>query len=116
MNDLPAKALDLHDDVSSMMNTNLYSILFSACAALSNERAITFGKQLLEQMPQMLYGDLILTGSAINMLMKFGEVKEAERLFHTAKKKSVVLFGAMMQGQSNQLYHYEEPTFVSQAT
>jgi pentatricopeptide repeat protein len=98
MNDLPAKALDLHDDVSSMMNTNLYSILFSACAALSNERAITFGKQLLEQMPQMLHDGLFAIGSALHMLMRFGEVKEAERLFSQMKKRDASSYGVMMNG------------------
>jgi pentatricopeptide repeat protein len=98
INGLPEKALDLFDHVSSMLNPNLYTILYSTCTNLSNDRAITLGKQLLIDMPHVFNDDLIVIGSAIHMLMKFGEVQEAERLFSQMKKRDAASYGIMMNG------------------
>jgi pentatricopeptide repeat protein len=97
-NNMPMKALDLYNEASSMLDANLYAILYSACAGLSNERAITLGKQLLERMPKMFADDLIVMGSAIHMLMKFGEVQEAEGLFSRMKKRDAASYGVIMNG------------------
>jgi pentatricopeptide repeat protein len=98
INGFPEKALDLFGQASSALNTNMYTNIYSACAALSNERAITLGKQLLDKMPRMLNDNLIVMGSAIHMLMKFGEVQEAEHLFTSMKKRDVASYGIMMNG------------------
>jgi pentatricopeptide repeat protein len=98
INGLPEKALDLFDRVSSMLNPNLYTIMYSTCAALSDDKAITLGKQLLSSMPKMLEGDSIVFGSAIHMLMKFGEVQEAERLFSQIKQPNAACYNVMMNG------------------
>jgi pentatricopeptide repeat protein len=95
---MPMKALGLYNEASSMLDTNLYAILYSACAGLSNERAITLGKQLLSSMPKIFEDDSIVMGSAIHMLMKFGEVREAERLFSQMKKPGATSYGVMMNG------------------
>jgi pentatricopeptide repeat protein len=97
-NNMPMKALDLYNEASSMLDANLYAILYSACAGLSNERAITLGKQLLDKMPKMFEDNLIVMGSAIHMLMKFGEVQEAERLFSQIKQPNAAGYGAIMNG------------------
>jgi pentatricopeptide repeat protein len=78
INCLPERAMDLFDQASSALNANMYINIYSTCAALSNERAIKLGKQLLHKMPKMLNDNLIVVGSAIHMLMKFGEVQRAE--------------------------------------
>ena len=104
-NNLPEKALELFDDVSSEANAVLYTIVFSACADLSNERAVQSGKKYLEQTPSSLLNDALLVSSAIHMLMKFGDVtrrtslSHAERLFYKLNKKSIVTYGAMMKGK-----------------
>jgi pentatricopeptide repeat protein len=98
LNGLPEKALDLFDHVSSMLNPNLYTIMYSTCATLSNERAIMLGKQLLDEMPKILEDDPIIIGSAIHMLMKFGEVQRAEHLFSKMKEKDVASYAIMMNG------------------
>jgi pentatricopeptide repeat protein len=98
LNGLPEKALDLFDAVSSMMNANLYTIMYSACATLSNDRATTLGEQLLEKMPTMFNDNLIVMGSAIHMLMRFGDVKQAERLFSLIKEPDAASYGVMMNG------------------
>jgi pentatricopeptide repeat protein len=98
INDLPEKALDLFEHASSMLNANLYTIMYSACAALSDDSAITFGKQLLDKMPKLLNDNPIVMGSAIHMLMKFGEVKQAEYVFSRMKKRDAASYAVMMNG------------------
>jgi pentatricopeptide repeat protein len=98
INSLPEKALDLFGQVSSMLDTNLYTIMYSTCAALSDDRAITLGKQLLSSMPKIFKDDSIVMGSAIHMLMKFGDVQEAERLFSQIKQPNAASYGVMMNG------------------
>jgi pentatricopeptide repeat protein len=98
INGLPDKALDLFDQATSMLNANLYTIMYSTCAALSNERAITFGKGLLDKMPKTLNDNLIVMGSAIHMLMKFGQVQEAECLFSQMTKPDAASYGVIMNG------------------
>ena len=76
-----------------------YLILFNACAALSNERAKALGQRVLKQMPSAFLDNENLVNSAIDMLMKFGDVTQAEHLFKQLKKKTVVSYGALMQGK-----------------
>jgi pentatricopeptide repeat protein len=87
INGLPEKALDLFDQVSSMLDAKLYTIMYSTCATLLNDRAVTLGKQLLSGMPHVFQKESIVMGSAIHMLMKFGEVQQAEDLFSSMKKR-----------------------------
>ena len=77
-------------------------ILFNACAALSNERAKTLGQRVLKQMPDAFLKHQNLVNAAIDMLMKFGDVAQAEHLFKHLKNKTVVSYGALMQGQWEQ--------------
>jgi hypothetical protein len=99
MNNLAEKALEVFDGVSSEANDVLYTIVFSACADLCNERAVHFGKTLLEKMPSTLFNSTVVISSAIHMLMKFGDVTHAERLFRRINQKNVVTYGAMMKGK-----------------
>ena len=57
------------------------------------------GQKLLEELPDTLLDDSVLISSAIHMLMKFGDVPQAERLFQKLNKKSIVTYGAMMKGK-----------------
>jgi PPR repeat len=97
-NNMPMKALDLYNQVSSMLNANLYTILYSACSAKSNEKAIMLGKQPLSDMPPTFEDNLIVMGSAIHMLMKFGDVKQAEHLFSKLNKRDASCYEAIMNG------------------
>ena len=95
---MPEKALDLFEKVSTSSNEVLYIIGFSACAALSNTRAKTLGKKLLQQMPQLFLTNHIVMSSALHMLMTFGDVEDAERLFSRVKNPNMAISGVMMNG------------------
>ena len=97
-NKLPEKALDVFDDVSSEANDVLYTIAFSACADLSNERAVQSGKKYLEQMPRTFLNDTVVISSAIHMLMKFSDVAHAEDLFSRMKEHDAYSYGVMLNG------------------
>jgi hypothetical protein len=96
---MPEKALDLFEKMSVKSNEVVHLIVFNACAALSNERAKTLGKKLLAQMPRSFLEHVNLVNSAVDMLMKFGDVTQAEILFKLLKKKTVVSYGALIQGK-----------------
>ncbi|CAF4857801.1 unnamed protein product, partial [Rotaria magnacalcarata] len=56
------------------------------------------GRKLLNRIPKNFLNDDKLLTSAINILMRFGDVSSAENLFQTIKKKDIVAYGAMMKG------------------
>jgi pentatricopeptide repeat protein len=92
------KALDLFKQMPFNLDDMNYTILFNACAQLSNDRAKQIGRKLLHQMPKQFETNNYIQSSAIDMLMKFGDIKNAEHLFQMNKKKSIVTYGAMMNG------------------
>ncbi|CAF4779253.1 unnamed protein product, partial [Rotaria magnacalcarata] len=49
-------------------------------------------------MPRNLRNDNIVLTSAIHMFMKFGDIRLAESLFQSIKKKDVYTFGVLMNG------------------
>jgi hypothetical protein len=95
---MPEKALKLFDEVAGQANEVLYTMVFSACAALNDENAKKRGMTLLQEMPQSFRDDLVVTSSAVHMLMTFREVKDAEHLFRRHRKKSVISYGVLMKG------------------
>ncbi|CAF4702971.1 unnamed protein product [Rotaria sp. Silwood2] len=92
------EALDLFEQMHLNLNNITYSIVFNACAQLANDRAMKIGKQLLDEMPNNYRNDNTVLNSAIHMLMKFGDVQGAERIFNLIKKKDIITYGAMMKG------------------
>ncbi|CAF4180671.1 unnamed protein product, partial [Rotaria magnacalcarata] len=56
------------------------------------------GKKLLAEMPENYRNNNITSTSAIDMLMKFGDVESAERIFRSAKTKNINIYGALMNG------------------
>jgi pentatricopeptide repeat protein len=98
---MPEKAIELFEKISIKVDEVIIIILFNACAKLSNDHAIKVGKDVLNRLPNSFLHHQNLINSAIDMLMKFGHVKDAERMFEQMKKKSIVTYGAMMQGNSH---------------
>ncbi|CAF1433559.1 unnamed protein product, partial [Rotaria magnacalcarata] len=75
-----------------------YTVVFNACAKLCNDRAMKIGKELLAKMPENYRNDNITSTSVIDMLMKFGDVESAERIFRSIKTKNIITYGAMVKG------------------
>jgi hypothetical protein len=98
-NKMPEKVLDLLDQTNIQPDQVTLTTLFSACAQISNDRAKQIGRKLLHHMPKHFETNNYIQNSAINMLMKFGDVQGAEKLFQINKKKDIVTYGAMMKGK-----------------
>ena len=77
-------------------------IFFNACAQLLNDQTKKRSKEVLKRLPENFLKNTILVNSAIDMLMRFGDVHGAEHLFNKLECKTVVSYGAMMKG--NLLY------------
>ncbi|CAF4682722.1 unnamed protein product, partial [Rotaria magnacalcarata] len=61
-------------------------------------QAIKLGRDTLNRLPISFLRNPTLVNSAIDMSMKFGDVNQAENLFEKIQKKTLVTYGAMMQG------------------
>ncbi|CAF3019731.1 unnamed protein product [Rotaria sp. Silwood2] len=55
-------------------------------------------KQILQKVCDKWQNNKIILTSGIDMLMKFGNVNEAEYLFRSIQKKDIIVYGAMMNG------------------
>ncbi|CAF1650844.1 unnamed protein product, partial [Rotaria magnacalcarata] len=97
-NEMFEKALDLFEQIDIELGDVAYTIVFNACAKLCNDRAMKIGKELLAKMPENSRNNNITTNSAIDMLMKFGDVESAERIFRSIKTKNIITYGAMVKG------------------
>ncbi|CAF5186898.1 unnamed protein product, partial [Rotaria magnacalcarata] len=97
-NEMFEKALDLFEQIDIELGDVTYTIVFNACAKLCNDRAMKIGKKLLAKMPENYRNNNITSNSAIDMLMKFGDVESAERIFRSIKAKDAKIYGALMNG------------------
>ncbi|CAF4335812.1 unnamed protein product, partial [Rotaria magnacalcarata] len=97
-NNVAEKVFDLFDEMKIEPNQFTLSILFNACAVLNNNRAMKTGKKLLAEMPENYRNNNITSTSAVDMLMKFGDVESAERIFRSMKTKNIITYNAMMKG------------------
>jgi hypothetical protein len=96
---MPEKALDLLHNMTLKPDEVTLAIIFSTCAQLSNDRAKQIGKKFLKQIPKDSQQNNILLTSALNMLMKFGDVKSAENIFGSIMNKGIVTYNAMIKGK-----------------
>ena len=93
------KVIELFEKITVEPDEVIIIILFNACAKLSTANAMTFGKDVLNRLPKSFLEHRKLVNSAIDMLMKFGDVSHAEELFQRMTKKSIVSYGAMINGR-----------------
>jgi pentatricopeptide repeat protein len=98
LNKMPEKMFDLLDQTNIRFDQVTLTVLFNGCAHVANDRAKQIGRKLLNEMPVDFRNHNVLITSAIKMLMKFGDVQYAEKLFRMNKKKDIVICGAMMNG------------------
>jgi len=97
-NNIPEKALDLFEKMSLNPNNIIYVIIFNACAQLANERAMKIGKNILNKIINEHENTNIVLNSALDMLVKFNDIENAEHLFELIKKKDVITYSIMMNG------------------
>ena len=111
---MASKVLDFLDDMKIKPNEFTYSVLFKACAAVGNERAMKIGKMLLHRMPESYRNDYVTATSAVNMLMKLGDVESGERLFRSIKGKNIIAYNAMMKGNRKKTTNFSQRCSLKQ--
>jgi len=98
--DMNEKALNLFEQMHIIPDNIIYTLVFKACAQLNNERAQIIGRQLLAKISTKAHIDNTVWNSAIHMLMQFGNVNDAERIFKSLKNINIVSYGTLMEGIS----------------
>jgi len=74
-----------------------FSILFKICSQLNDRQSIEFAKKIFEQMPNKYKNNTIILNSALHMLMQYGELLLAEKIF-SQMNKDTITYGVMMSG------------------
>ena len=98
LNKMPEKVLDLYDTMLVEPNAHCLSLIFRACGQVNNERAKKIGGELLRQMPKESRKDIVLLNSVLSMLMNFGKIQAAEKVFTSMKRMDVVSYATMIKG------------------
>ena len=92
------KVIESFKKMSVQPDDVLHIVFFNACAKHVTAESKQLGQDVLRRLPSNFHQNTRLASAAVDMLMKFGEVERAEQLFATMKKKTVISYGAMMQG------------------
>ncbi|CAF1067251.1 unnamed protein product [Rotaria sordida] len=104
-NKMSEKVLDLLDEMTIKSDNFILAVSFNACAEVANDRAMKIGRKLFHEMPYNYQDDVVLLTSAIHMLMKFGDVQCAERIFDSINRKDTITYNAMIKGYvGNEMY------------
>jgi len=98
-NGMHEKVLDLFEQMPIEANSVVYTIVCKACAELKNSRAKTIGMKLFNKLTnnKQLITDEILLATIAHMLINFGDITSAERLFESLEKKDAIVYGTMMK-------------------
>ena len=97
-NHLPDKALNMLKEMTEESDYSALTIFFRACAALNDPRAVELGNKVLKQISTTKAEDLPMITSAINMLMTFGQIQQAEDLFRSLTNKDTKSQATMIKG------------------
>ena len=92
------KTLDLFEQLPFNPDDVTYTVVLNACAQLCDDRAKQMGMKLLKHISSHFQNNPTVLTSAIDMLMRFGDVTNAERLFGRMTNKNIITYGAMMNG------------------
>lgn len=94
------KVIELFKTMSIPPDDVINTLVMNACAKHVTADSKQLGQAVLKKLPSNFHEKHKVANTAIDMLMKFSEVKQAEDLFALMKKKTLVSYGAMMQGSS----------------
>jgi pentatricopeptide repeat protein len=96
-NNLAKKAIDLFNGIKNPDGI-IINILFNASAQLRTDQALNLAKKVSEEMPKSFHSDPRLLTSLLDALLKCGDVKHAELLFNTLKKKVLSMYAVITNG------------------
>lgn len=85
------KVFELFDGMTLKSDEVIIISVLNACAKLADENSVRRGLELLRRIPKHYFQHAKLVTTAIDMLMKFHHVQEAEILFEKMKTKRSLL-------------------------
>ncbi|CAF4949515.1 unnamed protein product, partial [Rotaria socialis] len=74
------------------------TLSFYACAQVANARAMRIGQKLIHKLLNNSRNEDIVLNAATNMLIKFGDIVNAERFYKSVKNKNIIMYCAIMKG------------------
>ena len=92
------EVLNLYEQTKMKLDEGVFVMVSKACSEVCDDRAKRIGKKLIHNLPQSLKHLEKVTNSMIYMLMKFGNVAEAEQVFREMKHKNIYTYGTIMKG------------------
>ena len=96
-NNEPSKAIDLFHEIENP-NGVIRTLVLNACAQLQSAAALTLVKRISSHLSEADISNPYLVTSLLDALIKCGDIKSAESVFMTTKKKSLEMYGTMMSG------------------
>ncbi|CAM4958738.1 unnamed protein product [Rotaria socialis] len=96
-NNMPNKAIELFHQIKKP-DEIIIIFLCNAGAKLESTEALHLIKEALSQIPKSFFSNVRLVASALDALMKCGDILHAQSLFNKSKNKSLSMYGAMMKG------------------
>lgn len=95
--------LDSINEMKIEPDQYLLGMIFRACAQVNNDKAKDIGMKLFDKMPNSFLANPALLTSTLNMLVSFGNINRAEKLFFSMKTPNVFSYGVLLKGkyQSN---------------
>ncbi|CAF3371283.1 unnamed protein product, partial [Rotaria socialis] len=97
-NEMFEKSLDLFEHMNCELDHAIYTIAFNVCAKLGNDRAITIGNKLFNELSDSCKSNKVILTSAMDMFMKFDDIQKAESVFYLIQDKDTISYGALMNG------------------
>lgn len=98
-NGKPEKVLDRVKEMKIEPDEYILGMIFHACAQVNNDEAKNIGIKLLDKMSERFHANPILLTTALKMLMSFGDINRAEKLFQSMKMPNVFNYGVMLKGK-----------------
>lgn len=98
-NGMPQKVIDLFHEIEDR-DTVMYILFFQACARIPVADKPNLVTNIAAQIPKQCFSNPRLVTAAIDALMKYGAVQQAEALFTQQTTKDVYMVGAMKKGMA----------------
>lgn len=91
------EALALIEHMAVKPDPFIYTIAFSVCADLNNERSKKLGRQMFEKMSDSDRRGTAAMTAALHMFATFGDLRKAKEVFDLIKNKDSISYGAMIK-------------------
>ena len=94
----PEKVMEEFKKMTIEPDEGIVNMFLIACGKCIDAGSMEVAKEVMKTVPFRYFASEKVVRSAIDMLMKFGEVTKAEELFQSIKDKDLITYGNIMNG------------------